>query len=227
MSPERISSQPYSFPADIWWVPRLGLPSLGLALAAGLALALAAGLALALTLALVQPGLTQAPAAHRSLGLALLECSTGKYPYPAAAGPVQLMMHVSAAPAPLGGPCAPPPPAASRRPTWRTSCALAPRLPARLLTHPPPRLCPLPCPADLRGGGAAARPGRGQRGAARLHAPVHAQGPGAAAQRRAAAAAPLHHAGGRPARWGTLHAARGTARRPAAGAGQAGGAGCC
>eukprot|EP00891_Asterochloris_glomerata_P006309 jgi/Astpho2/6309/gw1.00090.6.1_t len=47
MSPERINSQPYSFPADIW-----------------------------------------------SLGLTLLEAVTGRYPYDASVGPLQLMIQV-------------------------------------------------------------------------------------------------------------------------------------
>ncbi|KAL3138747.1 hypothetical protein ABBQ32_005592 [Trebouxia sp. C0010 RCD-2024] len=47
MSPERINSQPYSFPADIW-----------------------------------------------SFGLTLLEAATGRYPYDAAGGPLQLMIQV-------------------------------------------------------------------------------------------------------------------------------------
>ncbi|KAK9815893.1 hypothetical protein WJX72_011527 [[Myrmecia] bisecta] len=60
MSPERINSQPYSFPADIW-----------------------------------------------SLGLALLECATGQYPYDASVGPLQLMIQVvgEAAPVPAAGTC--------------------------------------------------------------------------------------------------------------------------
>lgn len=47
MSPERISNEQYSFPADIW-----------------------------------------------SLGLALIECATGQYPYDASVGPLQLMIQV-------------------------------------------------------------------------------------------------------------------------------------
>lgn len=48
MSPERINSAGYSYPADIW-----------------------------------------------SLGLSLVELATGKYPYDARDGPLQLMIHVS------------------------------------------------------------------------------------------------------------------------------------
>jgi serine/threonine protein kinase len=47
MSPERISNEQYSFPADVW-----------------------------------------------SLGLALIECATGQYPYDASVGPLQLMIQV-------------------------------------------------------------------------------------------------------------------------------------
>jgi serine/threonine protein kinase len=47
MSPERISNEAYSFPADLW-----------------------------------------------SLGLALIECATGQYPYDASVGPLQLMIQV-------------------------------------------------------------------------------------------------------------------------------------
>ncbi|BDA48249.1 Mitogen-activated protein kinase kinase 3 [Coccomyxa sp. Obi] len=54
MSPERINSRPYSFPADIW-----------------------------------------------SLGLILLECATGRYPYDASDGPLQLMIQVVEEPVPL------------------------------------------------------------------------------------------------------------------------------
>lgn len=36
------------------------------------------------------------PADIWSLGLALIECATGKYPYDASVGPLQLMMEVSA-----------------------------------------------------------------------------------------------------------------------------------
>ncbi|KAK9902117.1 hypothetical protein WJX75_004920 [Coccomyxa subellipsoidea] len=54
MSPERINSQPYSFPADIW-----------------------------------------------SLGLTLIECVTGRYPYDASGGPLQLMIQVVEEPVPL------------------------------------------------------------------------------------------------------------------------------
>ncbi|KAK9820835.1 hypothetical protein WJX81_001306 [Elliptochloris bilobata] len=60
MSPERINSEPYSFPSDIW-----------------------------------------------SLGLTLLECATGRYPYDASAGPLQLMIQVveEAVPLPAPGAC--------------------------------------------------------------------------------------------------------------------------
>mmetsp|Transcript_26963 Transcript_26963/g.86629 ORF Transcript_26963/g.86629 Transcript_26963/m.86629 type:complete len:433 (+) Transcript_26963:653-1951(+) len=89
MSPERIDSAPYSFPADIW-----------------------------------------------SLGLTLLECSTGAYPYNANGGPLQLMIQVVDEESPL-------PPAETSSPEFRDFIALCLRKDqatrpgaAELLQHP-------------------------------------------------------------------------------------------
>ncbi len=98
MSPERINGQPYSFPADIWALvgaPLAGLGSTWDVHAKAELPALHGSVwkhVLHLPLQLSRPCRTCAPLGLQ--GLTLLECATGKYPYDASGGTIQLMIQV-------------------------------------------------------------------------------------------------------------------------------------
>lgn len=91
MSPERINSKPYSFAADIWCFALLWRTSKSKCLyneyEAGKLDLFPKNLS-------TNFKLSRHGSVCRSLGLSLLECVTGRYPFDAAAGPLVLMMQV-------------------------------------------------------------------------------------------------------------------------------------